>query len=138
MVREATLEDMPIIAALAKENHETVNLDMPPINAPKFIEWIKSAHKVYLGSKNEGIIALKIVPFNFSDGQYVTNILYYVTPSGRKSMVAVRLLNAAKKFAESIDMPLMIGVMTGHDAELKGEFFKRQGMKFIGGAYMTE
>tara|TARA_R110000868_G_scaffold184282_7_gene425841 strand:- start:859 stop:1275 length:417 start_codon:yes stop_codon:yes gene_type:complete len=136
MIREAVLDDLELICKLAIENHATVGLELPPINVPKFLSWIKQANKIYVGDKADGVLALRVVPFDYADALYVTNLLFYVKPQSRKSLLGVRLLGAAKKYAHDLKLPLIMGVMTGEDAELKGEFFKRQHMRFIGGAYM--
>ena len=45
------------------------------------------------------------------------------------------LIDAAKKFAEEVKLPLIVGVFTSEDADTKAQVMQKLGLSMVGGLF---
>lgn len=83
-----------------------------------------------------GCVAMVEMPYWYSDERFATDLLFYVSPSGRGTGAARLLLERAKAWAEERDLLLMMAVTAGGDVDAKDKFFKRRNLTRIGGIYL--
>ena len=91
-------------------------------------------------AKEEGkIVGCMVLCYDqlwFSNENFLVDIAYYIEEKHRKSSLAIKLLNTAKKKANELGLPLHISVTYGTDVERKEKFFLPQGFEKIGGNYL--
>ena len=71
----------------------------------------------------------------YSDSEYLADGWFYVLPEYRKTGVGKMLIDEAKKFANEVKLPLIIGVFTSEDAETKAQVMQKMGMAMVGGLF---
>lgn len=90
-----------------------------------------------LGDKLIGAIALRFgyLPWN-NEVPILFNEFLMTDKKYRKTGVTDKLIQAAKDFADTSKMFLMVGHFSGTDPELKDRFIKMRGFKYIGANYV--
>jgi len=73
----------------------------------------------------------------YSDSEYLADGWFYVLPEYRKTGVGKMLIDEAKKFAEEVKLPLIIGVFTNEDATTKAQVMQKLGLTMVGGLFAT-
>ena len=81
-----------------------------------------------VGEKPEGAILLRIVNMWYSDQQILEEKAIFISPEYRsaKGGRARCLCEYAKKVADSLSLPLLIGVLSNHRTEGKVRMYERQ------------
>lgn len=83
-----------------------------------------------IGSKNnlQGGIILKVAQNWYSDAYFLEEMCVFVHPDYRaaKGGRARKLVEFAKKASETLDMPLMIGVLSNSRTDAKTKLYERQ------------
>jgi len=83
----------------------------------------------------EAAIALYLSNMWYSDDRYIEEIFNFVRPEFRTTTHAQHLIRFAKWFAESLKLPLLIGIMTTTRLAAKERLYARQLPK-IGALYL--
>ena len=135
---EGDLDKMCILL-MEMQHHD--KLGMPPINPIKMQEAIRDCiqnGKVFVAKKEDdivGILALKKGSHWFSDGTFLGDLVFFVSPRCRKSTLGSRLLRAASQYASISRLPLLMAVVSGEDVSRKDAFYSRHGFSRIGGVF---
>lgn len=74
----------------------------------------------------EGMIYLFVAKFWYTNSPHLEEVYNYVHPDYRKSNNAKDLLDFAKRAAESMNVPLMIGIVSNHRTEQKIRLYQRR------------
>jgi hypothetical protein len=80
------------------------------------------------GGELEGAILLRVGPMWYSDANVLEERAIFIHPNYRsaKGGRARRLCEFSKKTADTLEMPLMIGVLSNHRTEAKVRLYERQ------------
>jgi len=111
-------------------------------NVEKVFNWIVQ-HVAYatfiaeVDGQPVGTIALREDTTWYSDDLHITDGWFYVLSEYRKSGIGVALLEAAKKFAEDKELPLLVGVFNMGDALQTSQMLERHGFKMAGGLFLS-
>jgi GNAT superfamily N-acetyltransferase len=111
-------------------------------NVEKIIAWIVQ-HVAYatfvaeVDGQPVGTIALREDTTWYSDDLHITDGWFYVLSEYRKSGIGVALLEAAKKFAEEKELPLLVGVFNMGNALQTSQMLERHGFKMAGGLFLS-
>lgn len=139
-VRMARAADASAILDLLVLNHAENGL--APLNV------LKVAEDVARGCRQDGAvigliegdtgieasIGLYIYDWWYSDAKHWTDHWHFVHPNHRKSTHAKSLITFAKWFAESMQQPVLLGVMSDTRTEGKLKLYGRQ-LRLIGGIF---
>lgn len=76
----------------------------------------------------EGLVMLRISSYWYSDAQFLEEMCVYVHPEYRQAAGgrASRLVEFAKKAADELGMPLMIGILSNSRTDAKTRLYERQ------------
>lgn len=141
-ITEATINDIYPQYKLLRKAKEGFGYPTKEHNAEKAIDQLSLCASQGLNwiAKEEGkIVGCMVLCYDqlwFSDENFLVNIVYYVDDKHRRSSLAIKLLDTAKKIAKELGLPLYIGVTYGTDVERKEKFFLRKGFEKIGGNYL--
>jgi len=142
MITKATLNDIYPQYKVLREVEDWFAYQKKEHNAEKTIDQLSLCADQGLNfiAKEKGqIVGMLILCYDslwFSDSRHLVNLLYYVDDNHRKSSLAIRLLEAGKKRAAELGLPLHMSVTYGTDVERKEKFFLRNGFDKIGGNYL--
>jgi hypothetical protein len=80
------------------------------------------------GDQLEGAILLRVNPMWYSDAMVLEERAIFIHPNYRsaKGGRARRLCEFSKKTADTLEIPLMIGVLSNHRTEAKVRLYERQ------------
>jgi hypothetical protein len=80
------------------------------------------------GEQLEGAILLRVNPMWYSDAMVLEERAIFIHPNYRsaKGGRARRLCEFSKKTADTLEIPLMIGVLSNHRTEAKVRLYERQ------------
>lgn len=80
------------------------------------------------GGELEGAILLRVGPMWYSDANVLEERAIFIHPNYRsaKGGRARRLCEFSKKTADTLEIPLMIGVLSNHRTEAKVRLYERQ------------
>lgn len=132
-VRVAEPEDEPGILALARLVHHENGLF--ELNEAKVVAMLRPA--LYrmrgicgvIGEKDKltGVILLRVSNYWYSDTEFLEEMCVYVHPDYRHAVGgrARRLIEFAKKTADSLKMPLAIGVLSNDRTDAKIALYER-------------
>lgn len=81
-----------------------------------------------------GAVALLIDSFWYSDEFFVSERFCFVDKGHRRSSYAKDLIQFAKWFADDVNLPLEMGVLSTHRTEAKVRLYRRQ-LQYIGGFF---
>lgn len=84
----------------------------------------------------EGAIYLIISDYWYSDDWHLSELFSYVPPAYRKSNHAKELINFAKRCADEIPLPLIIGVISNQRTEAKVRLYERKFDKAAGAFFV--
>lgn len=141
-ITEATLKDIYPQYKVLREAKKGFSYPTKEHNAEKAIDQLSvcaSQGLNFIAKKDLRIVGCIVLCYDqlwFSDESFLVDLAYYIDPKNRKSSLAVRLLDLAKKKARELGLPLQISVTYGTDVERKEQFFLRQGFEKIGGNYL--
>jgi hypothetical protein len=133
-VRCATTEDLDQIMTLAMMGTEENGF--VPANQNKVLQEIWSALNMHQGVVGaigepgemvEGAVLLRVGGIWYSDAIMIEEKAIFVHPSYRKASGgrAARLAEFSKWFADSLGLPLLIGVLSSHRTEAKVRMYTR-------------
>jgi GNAT superfamily N-acetyltransferase len=122
-------DEIASILELAKDDGYIFELE--PDCVHEFITRILNKEYGIIGVINgpeqiEGIIGLNLDRFWFSKQWFLTDAFTFVHPNFRKSTRAKCLLSFAKKCAEEMKVPLVMGVTSNIRTEAKLRLYERQ------------
>lgn len=92
-----------------------------------------------------GAIGMAFARDGWSDDWCLNNEWFYVHPEWRDTEIADKLLNAVEQYADTrthpqtrapVKVPIVLGIFTGEDAELKAELMKRRGWQYGGANFV--
>jgi hypothetical protein len=133
-----------VLHLLIGEFHQEFSDRFPPVSVEKMVHYvgdhiINGALFVARDADGTvvGAIAGRETEYWFSTSGYVREGFYYVSARARASRAAVLLLRSLKAWAAQKGMPLICGVSSADQVERKDRFFERNGMRRIGGLYVT-
>ena len=141
-IRQATLNDIYPQYKLLREAKKGFAYPTKEHNPEKAIDQLSvcaSQDLNFIAKKDGRIVGCMVLCYDqlwFSDETFLVDLAYYVDDKHRKSSLAVRLLDTAKKRARELGLPLHMSVTYGTDVERKEKFFIRQGFEKIGGNYL--
>lgn len=139
-VRTAGPDDESAVLDLCWKLHEEngiFRLDREKVRAlihaalnPSEAPWLTPGIIGLIGPKSDlqGIIFLMVstVWYASDDDRYIEEVLNYVPPEHRRTTHAKELITFAKSCAESLGLPLLIGVQSTHRMEAKARLYRRQ------------
>jgi GNAT superfamily N-acetyltransferase len=122
--------------------HKMGPLSAINVNLEKGVKWvIYNVEQVAFGVEDNGklvgSLGLHRTSPWYSDSEYLADGWFYVLPEYRKTGVGKMLIDAAKKHAAEADLPLIIGVFTSEDAEIKAQVMQKLGLTMVGGMFAT-
>ena len=85
-----------------------------------------------------GTVGAKINSWWYSDDEYVSDYWTFVVPVARKTTAAIRLISALRETAKAMKLPLVTGPVTPIEPEEKCRFYRRLGLRPIGGLFMED
>ncbi len=142
MVRRAVAKDIVNIAKLLSGGWNEQTVEYAPIDDLRGYRWI-------LGIIEEGFVAVadlngRIVgascasPFipPWSTQWLLDMEFLYIMPSFRKAGVADELIKAVEGFADTVELPLTLGIQTGEKPLVKDRMMKMAGFTYVGGNYL--
>lgn len=120
--------------------HKMGPLSAINVNLEKGVQWVvfnvnQMAFGVEEDGKLVGTLGLHRTSPWYSDSEYLADGWFYVLPEYRKTGVGKMLIDEAKKFAEEVKLPLIIGVFTSEDADTKAQVMKKLGLTTVGGLF---
>ena len=120
--------------------HKMGPLSAINVNLEKGVQWVvfnvnQMAFGVEDDGKLVGTLGLHRTSPWYSDSEYLADGWFYVLPEYRKTGVGKMLIDEAKKFAEEVKLPLIIGVFTSEDADTKAQVMKKLGLTTVGGLF---
>ncbi len=143
IIRKATVFDHSEILRLCVEWFKELSVEGMPGYCDYSGIWLADLianHIVIVGEldgKIIGMIALRIanMPWNLKE-KLLFNDGFMTYKQYRKTGIASKLLEIAKDSAKELNMCLIMGHMTGTDAELKDRYFKTEGFKYAGANFI--
>ena len=120
--------------------HKMGPLSAINLNLEKGVQWvIYNVGQVAFGVEDEGKLVGSLglhrtTPW-YSDFEYLADGWFYVLPEYRKTGVGKMLIDEAKKFANEVKLPLIIGVFTSEDADTKAQVMHKLGLTMVGGMF---
>jgi GNAT superfamily N-acetyltransferase len=144
-IRLATLADLPQLMEIGHELHRENGM---MTIADDLIEEVTrraiSRDGAILGvigdvGAIEGMIYLVIGRFWYTRDPHIEELFSYVRPEYRRSKNAKALVEFAKKTAEDLEVPLLIGIISNNDTQRKIKLYERilgpaAGAYFLSGA----
>lgn len=120
--------------------HKMGPLSAINVNLEKGVQWVvyntnQMAFGVEENGKLVGTLGLHRTSPWYSDSEYLADGWFYVLPEYRKTGVGKMLIDEAKKFAEEVKLPLIIGVFTSEDADTKAQVMQKLGLTMVGGLF---
>jgi len=120
--------------------HKMGPLSAINVNLEKGVQWVvfnvnQMAFGVEEDGKLVGTLGLHRTSPWYSDSEYLADGWFYVLPEYRKTGVGKMLIDEAKKFAEEVKLPLIIGVFTSEDATTKAQVMQKLGLTMVGGLF---
>jgi len=121
--------------------HKMGPLSAINVNLEKGVKWVMyNVDQMAFGVMNDegrlvGSLGLHRTSPWYSDSEYLADGWFYVLPEYRKTGVGKMLIDEAKKFADQIKLPLIIGVFTSEDVETKVKVMQKMGMTMVGGLF---
>ena len=140
-VRIATPRDVEPILELMIEAHSEVG--MSPLNKEKVcrriitaVERDKAIAGVIDGPNGiEASVGLMLAQWWYSDEFHIEDVWNFVAPAHRASRHAQNLLNFSKWFADEIQIPLLMGILTTEKTLEKERLYERRLPK-VGALFM--
>lgn len=137
----ATPADLPEMFDVLMENYRENGIHS--LNPEKVAAWIamgcnrdRSAIGLIKGPTGiEATCGVVLGCMWYSDDPYVEEVWNYVRPDYRKSTHAKHLIMFAKWFAESLSIPLLMGIMTTTRLQAKERLYERQ-MTKVGALFL--
>ncbi len=142
-VRPANIADLTAILALLADMHAESPMTLPSPN------WGKGTHALtdaivrgvcFVAESApfavEGILACVCSTDWYADEPFLSDLCFYVRPRARASTAALRLLREMKKCADSLGLPLRLGVFYGEDVNRKTAMYERLGFDTVGGTFV--
>jgi len=129
-----------MLVKLLDEMYRSNQLDMGPVNWVKVndtLTQLVSNNGMFVWENQGrivGLLGLEVAQNWYSDKSFLADRVFFVRPGNPG--VALSLLRKAVEIAKIRQMPLMMGVVSGKDAERKSILYRRVGMKFIGGNFV--
>ena len=122
--------------------HKMGPLSAINVNIEKGLKWVVfNVNQMAFGVEEDGrligTIGLHRTSPWYSDSEYLADGWFYVLPEYRKTGVGKMLIDEAKKFAEEVKLPLIIGVFTSEDATTKAQVMQKLGLTMVGGLFAT-
>ena len=143
VVRYATPEDYPQIIALGEElnaenGHSSIDYDQAEAAIIEAI-LVKRAMIGVIGDvgKISGIVMLRFASFWNSRDMFLEELFLYVPPEHRKSANAKTLLHFACDTADSLGLPLLIGVLSSIRTKAKLRLYERHLGAPVGGYFFV-
>jgi GNAT superfamily N-acetyltransferase len=129
-----------LLTAFANE-HQLGALSAKEYNPDKAISWIVENVRcatwvAECGGNVIGSLGLRLTSPWYSHKEYYSDGWFYVAPDYRRSHAGTLLLEEAKKFSLEMGKPVVIGLFTMDDPELKIKLLRRKGFKLIGGTFV--
>jgi GNAT superfamily N-acetyltransferase len=120
--------------------HKMGPLSAINVNLEKGVQWVvynanQMAFGVEENGKLVGTLGLHRTSPWYSDSEYLADGWFYVLPEYRKTGVGKMLIDEAKKFAEEVKLPLIIGVFTSEDVNTKAQVMQKLGLTMVGGLF---
>jgi len=131
---------LDLLVAHFVPEHKMGPLSAINVNLEKGVQWvIYNVGQVAFGVEDEGKLVGSLglhrtTPW-YSDSEYLADGWFYVLPEYRKTGVGKMLIDAAKKFAEEVKLPLIVGVFTSEDADTKAQVMQKLGLSMVGGLF---
>jgi GNAT superfamily N-acetyltransferase len=131
-VRLATMDDLEDLLSMGRELHKEnglLNLDEALIRQGA-LDAINGNHSVVgvIGPTGhmEGAIHLAFRRFWYTSDWHLEELWAYVRPQYRRSTNAKALVQYAKHCAETLKVPLLIGILSNTQTEAKVALYRRQ------------
>ena len=128
----ATPEDFNEMFDVLMENYRENGIHS--LDVKKVCSWLamglhrdKSAIGIIRGKDGiEACCGVYLASYWYSSDVYVEEVFNYVRPDYRRSSHAKHLISFAKWFAESLNVPLLMGILTTSRLEAKERLYSRQ------------
>ena len=140
VVRSATENDLDSITHLLEHMHAENGLGA--VNRQKALGVIADvfSNGIALIAEDDGrpvgTVGAKVASWWYSDKQFLGDLWTFVLPEARKTTAAIRLISALRDAAKSLALPLVTGPVTPIEPEEKCRFYRRLGLRPIGGLFM--
>jgi hypothetical protein len=128
----ATIEMKPEILELLREMHEEVDLfpydyDEANDHISKMLNREGGIIGVMIADgRLEATVGLRLDRLRYSKRWFLSEMFIFVRPELRKSTRAKCLLQFAKKCAEEMEIPLLLGITSNIRTEAKRKLYERQ------------
>lgn len=141
LIRRLEQKDIPEIVKMGRAMHAESSYRVMPFSEAKCRQTIEfiiaSENALGLVAEKDGIVGMfgaQATPHYFSDEVMATDFLLYVKPEFRGSSVAVRLVNAYVKWAESRGIRFMFAGVTTEikESETAVRLYEKFGFRRVG------
>lgn len=141
-IRQAKAYDVANLCRLLEQAYEDAGDIYPDINETSMLNWVTgtltSGYTIVAEKSGRivGSISLSDFQFPWSPKWYLTMEWFYVHRNFRENGTADALITAAHAFADKGKMPIMAGLTSAKDPELKDRLMRMKGYTYLGGTFM--
>lgn len=125
--------------------HAVIDVRYPEPDEIDTLYWVSGtlsegvSYVAVAGGTIVGAMGFEVQGFPWNHAAQFLNCQWFdVAADYRKSTVAARFVKIAKELGNQMKMPVVMGMMTGTDAELKDRFMAVKGFKYCGGMFMYQ
>jgi predicted N-acetyltransferase YhbS len=141
-VRRAKPYDVANLCRLLDQAYEDSGGIYPEVHEPSMLVWVSntltSGYTIVAEKSGRivGSLALTDFQFPWNPRYYLTMEWFYVTRGFRDNGTADALIKAAHAFADEGKMPILAGLTSAKDPELKDRLMRMKGYTYLGGTFM--
>lgn len=143
-IRKANYLDVSNILVLFNKYLVESNLSFYPECNDQASVWISDLiknHMMFVAETIEkkivGMLGFRCGPFFYNDKVFnLSSDIFMIDKDYRKSNIAKEMIEEAKRLGDTLKIPVLFGIMSGIDPEMKDRFTKSCGFKYLGGNFI--
>jgi predicted N-acetyltransferase YhbS len=139
-VRTAQARDASNIVRLLMDWFNEADLEWPQPNDRDMLLWVSNVMadgRIFVAERSGrliGVVGLKPARFSWNlSSWYLADSFFFVSSSYRKGGVADALMKAAQTHAASLELPLVMGIITGRNTQSLERWYRIKGGEYAGG-----